>query len=456
MSGGLFATPAGRQFLRVAAGRLLSQFGSHITGFSIGVWVYQQTGSLTVFGVLVFLYALPRVLIGPIAGNLTDRFNRKSVLIACELVAGAVVAGLLGVHMLGLLGPWALAGFVFVIASVAVVQTIAFSAATAQLLPEAHRMAGNSIVQVGIALTQIVAPLLAGFLIHRIGLTAVLAVDLVSYSLALLTLAGVKMTAIEGESERAPSTNWAAFKLGWRYIRDRRSLMVLALFMLATNFALSSAEVLFTPLVLSYETPEVLGQLMGLAGVGMLAGGLCAMALSKRPGKARVMLVAQSLAGISLILIGFSHTIWVWALALMLTFAAVAVSAASSQTLWQNGTPLSIQGRVFAVKDMVTTAIVPASYLLAPLLAEHVMTPLLETASWLGALAAEGEGRPMALLFMLLGLSMLALCGVVALGGWLARAEALGRDNASEHEPADDASTLAVEDASGALQAVDS
>jgi MFS family permease len=63
-----------KSFLIIWAGQSVSLMGSGLTRFALGVWIFEETGSVTQFS-LIFLFALlPNILISPLAGTLVDRF----------------------------------------------------------------------------------------------------------------------------------------------------------------------------------------------------------------------------------------------------------------------------------------------------------------------------------------------------------------------------------------------
>lgn len=422
----MLKTTNGRNFLRVVIGRLTSQFGSQITGFSLTVWLYQQTDSLSLFGFMIFLYTLPRIFVAPFAGNLVDKYNRKRVIILSEVSALIVICVLLLLHWQGGLTLFTLGFFTIAIASIAVVQVVVLAAATAQLLPPENRMSGNAIIQVGFAVNQMLAPVLAGYLVYRYGLNTVLLIHIILLVIALITLKGVSITKINEDEKDDNKTNWQAFKLGLIHVFNKKILLTLALFTLVTNFILTAAEVLFTPLVLSYETAEVLGRLMALAGLGIFIGAITAMKLANTKRKTKFLILAQAVSGICLIFVGSQHSVWLWGLCLVIIFAAIAFAAACNQTIWQNRTPVSIHGRVFAVKEMITTAIIPLAYLLSPIVTDTGVRSLLNEDSWLRNIAASGEGQAIALMFIILGVCLLLFCLIVASSGVLGRDEETG------------------------------
>src|SRR5258708_13606027 len=74
-------------FAAVCLGQMVSLCGSHLTSFVLGIWVYQQTRSATRFSLIAFCAIVPEILLGPIAGAMVDRWNRRWVLIAGNLGA---------------------------------------------------------------------------------------------------------------------------------------------------------------------------------------------------------------------------------------------------------------------------------------------------------------------------------------------------------------------------------
>src|SRR6266700_1783347 len=71
--------------------------GSGLSGFGLGVWVYQQTGSATKFALTALFMMLPNLVMGPLGGILADRFDRRKLLATADAgqAAGMVVIALL-------------------------------------------------------------------------------------------------------------------------------------------------------------------------------------------------------------------------------------------------------------------------------------------------------------------------------------------------------------------------
>src|SRR6266545_3750642 len=70
-----------RTFTVIWLGQVVSNLGSGMTGFSLGVWVYRQTGSATALSLITLFGTLPNTLLSPLAGALADRWGKRAVLL---------------------------------------------------------------------------------------------------------------------------------------------------------------------------------------------------------------------------------------------------------------------------------------------------------------------------------------------------------------------------------------
>ena len=65
-------------------GQFVSLIGSGLTSFVLGLWVYQLTGSVTQFALILFSGTLPRILLSPLAGTLADRWDRRWMMLLSD------------------------------------------------------------------------------------------------------------------------------------------------------------------------------------------------------------------------------------------------------------------------------------------------------------------------------------------------------------------------------------
>jgi DHA3 family macrolide efflux protein-like MFS transporter len=405
-----------RTFLSVWFGQCVSLLGSGLTNFALGVWVYQQTGSVTKFALIAFFSSLPGLVLSPIAGAFVDRWDPRVTLIASDSLAAVRTVILL--FLLGNLGSSPLEIWhIYVLSAIVSVadafQVPAFAVATTLLVPKRHFGRASGLSQMGVAIAQIVSPFLGGVLLAIVGLRGVLLVDLATFAFAVLVLLAYRFhgpARPRPDGGRASLGHEAGF--GWRYLRQRSGLLILLILFAGTNFTLGMLQALLTPLVMSIASAKVLGSVLSIAGFGMLAGTL-AMSVWGGP-KRRIQGIfgAFLIQGLILFLGGVRPSVPLIAAASFIFLFLLAIINGCSQAIWQSKVALEVQGRVFAVRRMVALSSMPLAYFVAGPLADRVFEPMLAPggalAGTVGALIGVGKGRGIGLLLMVLGIFMVA------------------------------------------------
>jgi MFS transporter, DHA3 family, macrolide efflux protein len=409
-----------RTFLIVWAGQTVSLLGSGLTAFALGVWVYLETGSVTRFALINFSAALPTLLVSPFAGALVDRWDRRRTLIVSDLVAGLSSAALFVLLRLDSLELWHIYLLVGLASVCNAFQWPAFTASTTLLVPPRQFSRAAAMSQTGFAVSQVTGPALGGMLLVTAGLDWVIAIDFLTFLVAVGTLVAVRIPApepVEPEEDDDGSL-LGEVRRGWRYVKDRRGLMGLLLLFAVSNFSIGMLQALLPPLMLSFTTPAVLGSVLSVAGFGMVLGTLV-MSVWSGPGR-RVSGIfgAVFLQGVICLLGAFRPNVWLVGGAVFAFLFAMPVAVACSQAIWQSKIPPALQGRVFAIRRVVALSAAPVAYAVAGPLADRVFEPAMAPggalAPTLGRLLGTGEGRGVAVLFVLLGILIL-LSGTIAL-----------------------------------------
>jgi hypothetical protein len=160
-------------------------------------------------------------------------------------------------------------------------------------------------------------------------------------------------------------------------------------------------------MLLHLTATETIGLIISIAGGGMFAGSLIVSAWGGPKRRIRGVLGFEMLKGLGIILIGLRSEVWLVTLGATVAHFAIPFSAASNQAIWQAKVPQEMQGRVFAIRQMVARSIMPLAYLLAGPLADYVFEPLMRSPQGflgvVGQVVGIGAGRGMGLLFSLMG-----------------------------------------------------
>ncbi|MEM7353039.1 MAG: MFS transporter [Acidobacteriota bacterium] len=410
-----------KTFFILWCGQLVSILGSGLGSFALGVWVFERTGSVMQFSLIAFFAILPGILLAPVAGVVVDRYDRRLVMMVADTCSSVATLVMLALLLSDQLQPWHAYPIVGWMAACAGFQRPAFAASVPLLVAKKNLGRANGMAQMGPALSRIVSPLLAGVLFVTIGLKGVILIDLVSFLLALLTLSLIRIPRPERSagSEAAKAKFSQELTYGLNFITARKGLLTLLLLFAISNLVFGMVQQLFTPLVLSFASAEVLGRVLTAGAIGGALGSLTLASWGGPRRKIHGIIGFLLLQGSILFLAGLRPTAWMVGLAAFGAMFCTPVITGCSQVIWQRKVPLDVQGRVFALRRMIAWSTLPMAYLFAGPLADYVFEPLMVAdgalAGTLGQLIGVGPGRGIALLFIFLGSVLLLAVGVALL-----------------------------------------
>jgi MFS family permease len=421
---------AGSGFPRFVVAQVTSWFGTTITGFALGVWVYLTTGSVTRFALISFFTLLPGLVLAPIAGALVDRWDLRWTLALSDLGSGLcslLVAVLLWQHALQI---WHIYVLMALSSALGAPQTLAFNASIPLLVNKSQLSRANGIFQLGLSAAEVGAPLIAGLLVARWGISTALMVDFLTCVVAIGSVLSIRLP----KRERIPTVGTVGKRSllaeaaeGWTFIRTHPGLLALMWMFTALNFARGSVVVLVTPMVLAFNSAQVLGQVFSISALGMVLGGL-AMTLWGGPKRRMLGIFASMLVYSVMLFLGSLR-----ADVVLITVSAFFVALTGpfinglGVGLWHVKVPSHLQGRVTAMRRTFSWSAVPLSALVAGPFADRVFEPLMAKngplAGSVGHLIGSGRGRGVALFLSLQAIGILVLLIVCLLYRPLRRLE---------------------------------
>ena len=400
-----------RTFAVMAIGQFVSLMGSSLTTFALGIWIYQDTKSVSLLSWVILAASVPGVLIAPFAGTIVDRWNRRTVMLLSDSIAGASTVLVAATVITGQISHWHIFVLAIVNSVAGAFQEPAYSASVPLLVPKRHLGRASGFVQLSQGLARIVTPLLAGYLLVASGIGLILMIDVATFLFAVATLTTVRIPTPARDSSELTGARDLLHDAGRaiRFLWERTGLTSLLVLFTCVNFVVAFVNVLYIPLILSFATADVLGRVLTLGGVGMLLGSIACTALGTPQRKIASIMGLLFLGGIVIAATGLKESTALIAFAGFLMMFILPVLQATSQVLWQTKVPPAMQGRVFALRRTLAQCSLPAAYLAAGPLADYVFEPLmrgnsnfsLSVGSWIG----HGEGRGIALLFIAMGLS---------------------------------------------------
>ena len=177
-----------RSFMVIWVGQMFSLLGTSMSGFGLTVWAYELTGKATALALVGFFFVTPMLIVSPLAGALVDRSNRKLMMMLSDLSSGIATISILALYLAGNLQIWHLYVANAFMGTFQAFQWPAFSAAITTMLPKEQYGRANGLMSLTETGPDILAPIMAGALLGVIGLGGILTIDLVTLSIAILTL----------------------------------------------------------------------------------------------------------------------------------------------------------------------------------------------------------------------------------------------------------------------------
>jgi len=416
--------PAGMTgFSIVFVGQLISVVATQMTSFALTLWIYGKTSSATALGLAQVFYIVPFLIISPIAGAMVDRYNRKLMMMISDIGAGLATTILLVISALGILQLWHLYAVMTIMGLVGAFQWPAYSAAITTMVSKEQLGRANGMMSLIDAGPGVIAPLLAGALIGFIKLTGILVIDVVTYGIAILSLAivFVPQPAHTEEGEKAKSNIWKESIFGFKYIFARRGLLGLLCIFLVGNLFSGIAGTLFAPIILARtgNNSVMMGTVQSTAAIAAVAGGLIMSVWGGFKRRITGVVLGWGLSSLfGMMLFGFGRSLVVWIPTVMFMTVFGALINGSSQAIWQSKVEPDLQGRVFASRRMIAWITQPITPIIAGTLADYVLEPAMKTQTSLsnifGPYFGTGPGAGMGLLITLCGIG----CVLTAIVGY--------------------------------------
>jgi MFS family permease len=359
-----------RDFRLLWLARLISSLGSWLLVVAVPAHVFALTGSVAATGLTLAVQFVPPAVLGPVAGVLVDRWNRRWIMIGADVARAAVVAILFAVRQPADL--WLL--YVALVAES--VGTVVFRPAaqahTPALVGTASKLSSaNAVNAAADGAVRVVGGPLGGVLLVWIGFDLLIGLDVLSY---LLSAVGILLTAtLAPEAARIRSRIRADVREGLAFLGSQpiaRNLLLINTFFLAINACLSALLVPYGMTVLGGSAPT--GLVMAALGIGFLLGAPVLRILVDRVSAARLLGGSLTITGFGFAALFLSTSLIAALSAATLIGAAGSITLGGVQTTLQRVTPAGILGRTSSAVFTAEAIATVAGALAGPALAQAV------------------------------------------------------------------------------------
>ena len=354
-----------RRYRLLWFGATLSTLGDGAAWVALAWTVLQLEGSASAVGLLLVAYTAPVVVGGPLAGLVLDRFDRRRLLVADNLVRGVATAAVPLLYAFGLLRVWQLFAAAGLYGFLKMFPLAGVPALVPDLVDVEDLDAANAMESLSYWLGTIAGPALGGALLAFTAGPYVLALDAVTYFAFALSLVAVgPVSRIEAHIHHAPR----GLRPALRFVFCTPIVLATTLMFMLVNVGEGLVIVLLPLYADDIAGATAYGALVGAGAVGGLAGALFAGAVGGRLPYGRAIAASELVAGLSLVPFVFEPPLAVAFAAVTLSSFFIGPLTVWAQTVRMRLIPAELRGRVFGTLRTAMQGTLPLGGALAPAL----------------------------------------------------------------------------------------
>ncbi len=379
-----------RNYRYTWAGQIVSEVGDNFNNVAVLSLAMAKTHSGGVIAAIMLSRAIPAVLAGPLAGISLDRFDRQRLMIGSDLIRGVVALGF--IFAIGYKQNWLL----YLLSALLMVASPFFTSGRSAILPaiatEDELHTANSLTQTTGWLTLAVGAFLGGTAVAKFGYPLAFIFNSLSFFVSAFCIRQLRASRGHFRAEHRSLNEtkvarpWHEYREGLAYMMKTPLILGIALIAVGWASGGGAAQVLFTLFseVVFHKGAVGLGQLWGIAGLGLLAGGIVGNWLGKFIGFERykqTIFCCYLLHGGAYIVFSQMGR-WGWALFFMgLSRGAVAISSVLNWSNLLRHVEDRYRGRVFSTIETMNWSTMMLSMLAAGVASTHVSIRLIGAAS---------------------------------------------------------------------------
>jgi MFS family permease len=358
-----------RNYRNTWIGQVVSEIGDHFNNIAVFSLAVGTTKSGLVVSGVMLSRAIPAMLIGPVAGVVLDRFNRKAIMIASDVIRAVVAA--LFILTVYRHDTWLL----YVLSALLMLASPFFTSGRSAILPsiatreELHT--ANSLTQTTQWTTLTIGTFLGGTSVMQFGYQWAFFGNALSFVISALCISRLFLPRgfrpqRTSHTESDVVRPWRDYREGLGYMRSVPLILGLLLINIGWATGGGAAQILFSVFgeIVFNRGPAGLGLVWGFAGIGLLIGGAIAHRLGPSlsfENYKRTIVVCYIVHGGSYILFSQARRFG-WALFFIaMSRAGVGVSSVLNMSQLLRIVPDGFRGRVFSTMDSIQWSVMMLS-----------------------------------------------------------------------------------------------
>ncbi|MEJ8555096.1 MFS transporter [Tepidibacter sp. Z1-5] len=291
-----------KDFSLIVIGQIISLMGNAVLRFTLPLYLLDTTGSSTLFGGILAIAIIPTILLSPFGGMIADRVNKRNIMIILDLLT-AIIMIAFGITLSG--SPSVLT-ISIVLILLSVIQSFyqpTVQASIPVLLSEDNILKGNAIVNQINGLSNLLGPILAGFLYGFLGFMSIVIFSGISFFISAVIEIFINIPFIPQKKESNIFKVVAHdFKLSKNFIiNDKPIIFKIILIIAAFNLFLTAMITVGLPAIIKGKlglSNQLYALSQSMLMIGTLIGGILVGLLSKKihANKSGILFLTTTLA----------------------------------------------------------------------------------------------------------------------------------------------------------------
>lgn len=363
-----------RDYMLLWSGQVVSVLGSTIAGIAMPLLILALTGSPGAAGIAAALGVVPYVLFSLPAGALIDRWDRKRVMLLCDLGRALNIASVPLALAFGMLTVWQLYLVALIEGTLFVFFDIAEVAALPQVVDKRQLADATGQNQATFAISGLLGPALGGFLYQAIGRAAPFVADALSYSISVLSLLLIRRQ-FQGERAAPPAGRRLRGEiregLGWLWRQP--VLRFMAFLTGGFNFTTAGLGLFVIVSAQAQGASEAaIGAIFSVGAVGGLLGSALAGRIQRRFTFGQVIVASLWLTTLTFPVYALAPPLLVLGAVSGVFFFCVPIYSTAMISYRLPLIPDALQGRVNSAFRLLAFGFIPPGSALAGLLIEQL------------------------------------------------------------------------------------
>ena len=367
-------------------GKLISVFGSAIYTFAIGLYVLKQTGSGFSFALTLFVGLIPTIIFSPVAGYMSDRFDKKKIVVSMDFANGMMFLILFVLTLKFELNQPMIYISTFMTTVFTTFFGIAFEAAKPNLVADEKLMSINSLSKVIDSTALILAPVLGGLIFAFTDIKTFILINAVCFifSAGIETMIDFNYN-IKSTAEINDDGGFVEdIKDGLTYIRKNSEIVKMINVLVILNFFISFSVTVPLPYIINNLlnlSSNQYGIIQGAFPVGMILGAVAVGKIIEKIDYMKLLIfssitlsVAISLLGLPLVLADATSLAYmIYYISIMVIFG-IAISFIDVPILWlmQKSIPDNLRGKVLSISMSIVKLIAPLGLVMSGMIINSV------------------------------------------------------------------------------------